>query len=76
MEDREPPISERRTMTQTWYWCLKHGRAETADAACPPDDRLGPYESQDAAEHWKDRVDARNETWEAEDRAWTGDDER
>ncbi|HEX2700021.1 MAG TPA: hypothetical protein VHM89_07425 [Acidimicrobiales bacterium] len=57
-----------------WYWCLRHGRAEAAASACAADDRLGPYESQEAAEHWKDRVEARNEQWDEEDRAWSGDD--
>lgn len=57
-----------------WYWCMRHNRAEEAGAACAADDRLGPYESKDAAEHWKDRVEARNEKWDEEDRAWTGDD--
>jgi hypothetical protein len=57
-----------------WYWCLAHKRAETADSGCPPDRRLGPYPSRDAAEHWKERVDARNEEWDAADKAWDGDD--
>ncbi len=62
-------------MTGSWYWCLKHKRAEGAEGSCPPEDRMGPYESQEEAEHWKDKVEARNEEWDAEDRAWTGDDE-
>ena len=62
-------------MAGSWYWCLKHGRAEEADAACPPDDRMGPYESREAAEHWKERVEARNETWDREDREWSGEDD-
>jgi hypothetical protein len=63
-------------MTSTeWYWCLDHKAAEPADHACPPDRRLGPYPSRDAAEHWKDTVDARNEQWEAEDKAWDGDED-
>ena len=60
-------------MTGSWYWCLKHGRAEGAEGACAPEDRMGPYESQEAAEHWKDRVEARNEVWEREDRECTGE---
>jgi hypothetical protein len=31
---------------------------------------MGPYETKEAAEHWKDRVEARNEQWEREDREW------
>jgi hypothetical protein len=58
---------------EEWYWCLDHKAAEPADRACPPDHRLGPYPSRDAAEHWKEQVDARNEQWDAEDKAWEGD---
>jgi hypothetical protein len=62
-------------MTGKWYWCLKHGRAESDDTGgCPPEDRMGPYESREAAEHWKDRVEARNDTWDKEDREWSGED--
>jgi len=60
-------------MTATWYWCLKHARPESADSTCPPDDRMGPYESREAAEHWKERVESRNDSWDAEDREWSGD---
>ena len=60
--------------TDTWYWCLRHGGVERgSDSSCPPDDRMGPYESQEAAAHWKDRVEARNQKWENEDKAWEGD---
>ena len=34
---------------------------------------MGPYESREAAANWKDKVDARNEKWEAEDKEWEGD---
>jgi hypothetical protein len=57
-----------------WYWCLDHGAAEPATSACPPDRRMGPYESSEAAAHWKDRVEARNEQWDADDTAWEDDD--
>jgi hypothetical protein len=60
---------------QEWYWCLEHNAPERADGGCPPDRRLGPYPSREAAEHWKERVDARNEAWDAADRSWSGDDE-
>lgn len=56
-----------------WYWCLRHNRAEEEATTCAADDRLGPYESQEAATHWRDRVEARNEKWDQEDRAWSGD---
>ena len=62
-------------MAGSWYWCLKHGRAEGAEGACPPEDRMGPYGSREEAEHWKDRVEARNEKWDREDREWSGEEE-
>ncbi len=60
-------------MAGSWYWCLKHGRAEGEESDCPPEDRMGPYESKAAAEHWKDKVEARNEEWDREDREWSGE---
>lgn len=63
-------------MPAEWFWCLKHQRVESGDATtCPPEDRMGPYESADAASRWKDRVEARNQTWDREDREWSGGDE-
>lgn len=56
-----------------WYWCLHHGRAEPASSPCPPAERMGPYESRAAAEHWRERVEARNEQWDEEDRKWSND---
>jgi hypothetical protein len=58
-----------------WYWCLDHNEAVTADHACAPDRRMGPYPTREAAEHWKDRVEAHNEAWEKSDREWSGEDE-
>jgi hypothetical protein len=34
---------------------------------------MGPYESQAEAERWKEKVDARNEDWDREDREWSGE---
>jgi hypothetical protein len=59
---------------QEWYWCLEHEAAERADGGCPPDRRLGPYPSRAAAEHWKEKVEARNEAWDAADKSWNGED--
>lgn len=58
-----------------WYWCMRHKRVEPGNSPCAPDVRMGPYESREAAEHWKERVESRNEKWEAEDRAWSGEEE-
>jgi len=62
-------------MTGTWYWCLKDSRAESGETGtCPPEDRMGPYDSREAAEHWKEKVESRNDKWDKEDREWTGED--
>ena len=59
--------------TKQWYWCLRHQRVESEDTGCANDQRMGPYPSADAAEHWKDKVESRNEAWDEEDRKWEGD---
>lgn len=56
-----------------WYWCLRHQRVELEDEGCANDQRLGPYASPEDAAHWTDKVEARNEEWDEEDRAWEGD---
>lgn len=58
-----------------WYWCVRHGRVEHGAESCPADDRMGPYPTEDAARNWRQSVEARNERWDAEDRAWSGDDD-
>jgi hypothetical protein len=58
----------------TWYWCLTHERAETADERDHPENALGPFESPDAARDWKDRNEERAQKWKQQDQAWEGDD--
>ena len=58
-----------------WYWCVRHERAEDAAHSCKADDRLGPYESKEAAQNWRAVVEARNERWDEEDRDWSGEEE-
>ena len=58
-----------------WYWCMRHQRVEQGSQSCPPDDVMGPYESEEAAREWRQRLEARNERWDAEDRAWQGDED-
>lgn len=60
-------------MAAEWYWCLEHKRAEPADEACAADRRFGPYGSEEEAVRWRERVEARNEAWDEEDRRWEGD---
>jgi len=49
-----------------WYYCFKHQKVETIED-CQLMDRMGPYPTKEAAEHWRDRAEARNESWEAQD---------
>lgn len=49
------------------YWfCLKHHAVEPRQG-CANKDRLGPYETREAAEHALETVAERNEAWDAED---------
>ena len=57
-----------------YYWCRGHDRVERSDEACGMDRRIGPFATPDQAEHWQDRVEDRNEEWDAADRAWEGED--
>ncbi|MFT3834768.1 MAG: hypothetical protein QM711_15865 [Micropruina sp.] len=49
-----------------WYWCLKHHAVEPYEG-CKAEDRLGPYPSRDEAAHALQKVQQRNEQWDAED---------
>lgn len=57
-------------MGTRWYWCRKHDRVESEQEACRALDRLGPYDSPEAARNWRSRAEQRNEAWEEEDEAW------
>jgi len=60
---------------EQWYWSLTAGAAVRASARGPADDVMGPYASRAEAERWKERVEARNQSWDDADRAWEGDDD-
>jgi hypothetical protein len=53
-----------------WYWDLVRGVAVKAEDRGPGDQTLGPYSSRVEAEHWKDKVEQRNEEWAGADEAW------
>lgn len=57
-----------------YYWCLTHTQVEVG-ATCRATDRLGPYETREDALAWRDRVDRRNDEWQAEDERWHGEEE-
>jgi hypothetical protein len=53
----------------SWWWCLKHSRPEQdPDVDAGGDQRLGPYDSEEAAKGWREQFAARNEEWDREDR--------
>jgi hypothetical protein len=49
-----------------WYYCFKHKKVERVDE-CHLKDRMGPYPTREDAEHWRERVAARNDAWEDAD---------
>ena len=54
-----------------YYWCLEHQRVEQG-TVCKAVNRLGPYGSEEEARSWSERVEGRNDAWEAEDERWHG----
>ena len=60
-------------MTQ-YYWCLTHEQVEQGKV-CRAANRMGPYDSEAAARTWRDRVEHREETWQAEDERWKDEDD-
>lgn len=60
-------------MTTRFWYCVKHKRVETDENMCPPIDRLGPYDTQQEAEHALATAEERNEAWDEEDKEWNGD---
>jgi len=57
-----------------YYWCFTHQTVEEGPV-CRAANRLGPYDSPEAARNWSERVEDRNEAWQAEDERWSDDDE-
>lgn len=57
------------SMSERWYHCVEHDRVEP-EVGCPVKNRLGPYESREAAEEALERVKVRNAAWKSEDQRW------
>jgi hypothetical protein len=55
----------------SWYFDLQLGRAVPAHERGAGDHVLGPYASKYEAEHWKAKVEQRNEGWEHDDEEWS-----
>lgn len=60
-------------MAEYWY-CLTHQRVERG-STCKAEDRLGPYPTEEAARHWRDHHESREERWEEQDEAWYGEED-
>jgi hypothetical protein len=56
---------------QQWWWDVRAGRAVPDEERGPAKDLLGPYPSREAAEHWRERHDDREEAWKEQDEAWS-----
>ena len=46
-----------------WFYCLKHHKVEEA-LGCRAQDRLGPYDTREEAEHALEKVKERNAAWD------------
>jgi hypothetical protein len=55
---------------ERWWWDLAAGKAVRDDERGPARDLLGPYPSREAAEHWRDQRDAREEAWQESEAGW------
>lgn len=60
-------------MDEQWYYCIEHGTVERF-GECPAKNRLGPYESLEAAQEALKLAQIRNERWD-KDPAWNEDDD-
>jgi hypothetical protein len=54
-------------MAGGFYFCLKHHTVEEADG-CGTSNRLGPYDTREAAENALEKVRERNEEWDSDPR--------
>ena len=62
------------TAVARYYWCLTHDQVEEG-TVCRATNRLGPYDSAAEARAWSERVESREEAWQAEDERWNEDEE-
>lgn len=50
----------------SWYYCLEHQQVEPDDG-CPNAERMGPYPSEEAAQHALERAAERNAAFDEDD---------
>lgn len=58
----------------SYYFCMDHHTVEGEDG-CKAKDRLGPYATEAEAAQALEKVQQRNETWDAQDDWGRGSDE-
>ncbi|RGA00440.1 hypothetical protein DI270_034825 [Microbispora triticiradicis] len=63
------PLGTISAVSDQWWFCLKHMTVEP-EKGCPNKDRLGPYDSQDAASHALQTAAERNKKWKEQDKGW------
>jgi hypothetical protein len=56
----------------TYWFCLDHHRAEPFEG-CGSQNRIGPFDTEDAAAHALETIAARERRYDQEDAAWNGD---
>jgi hypothetical protein len=59
-------------LVSEWFWCIEHASVESRDG-CKVTNRLGPYQTKEAAAAALNRVEDRNDDWD-EDPNWNDDD--
>ncbi len=53
----------------SYWWCLTHAKVESGDDTCAALDRLGPYDTREAAAGALDSTRARTAAQDARDKA-------
>ena len=57
-------------MSESWFWCIPHRRAERASEGCAAVQRFGPYPTREAAEAYAETAAARSQSWDEADEKW------
>ncbi|WP_460738246.1 SPOR domain-containing protein [Nocardioides ginkgobilobae] len=62
-------------MPEQYWYNVRLRRVETVEDMSPAKDRLGPYPTREEAERALEKVQERNEQWDAADDDWDAVDE-
>jgi hypothetical protein len=61
-----------RDLEGTWWFCLEHETVEPFDG-CGSQNRIGPWDTQEAAGNALSTIAERERRYDEEDAAWDGD---